>query len=170
MISKEVWKDVVGHEGEYQVSSLGRVKSFVRYPEGVILVNQVMPNGYVRARLRGKAEYIHRLVAKAFIPNPENKPQVNHIDEDKENNILSNLEWSTVKDNLNHGNRNKKMAATLSKVNSRKVRSICELTGEVSEYNSIKEASAKGFNRGNISLCCNGKRRYHKGFRWEFIS
>ncbi|APU00284.1 HNH homing endonuclease [Enterococcus phage EF-P29] len=56
MASKEVWKDVKGYEGEYQVSSLGRVKSFVRYPEGVILVNQVMPNGYVRVGLRGKAK------------------------------------------------------------------------------------------------------------------
>ncbi|QDB70522.1 HNH homing endonuclease [Enterococcus phage Entf1] len=170
MADKEVWKDVKGYEGEYQVSSLGRVKSFVRYPEGVILVNQVMPNGYVRVRLRGKAKYIHRLVAEAFIPNQSNKPQVNHIDEDKENNTLSNLEWATIKDNLNHGARNKKMAATLSKVNSRRVRSICELTGQVAEYDSIKEASYYGFSRGNISLCCNGKRRSHKGFKWEFIA
>lgn len=170
MASKEVWKDVKGYEGEYQVSSLGRVKSFVRYPEGVILVNQVMPNGYVRVGLRGKAKYIHRLVAEAFIPNPSNKPQVNHIDEDKENNTLSNLEWTTVKDNLNHGARNKKMAATLSRVNSRRVRSICELTGQVAEYGSIKEASYYGFSRGSISLCCNGKRRSHKGFKWEFIA
>lgn len=105
---KEVWKDIAGYEGLYQVSNRGRVKSLARNTtKGGILTELECRNGYVRVQTsRGNTRekfLIHRLVAQAFILNPKNKPQVNHIDGNKKNNNLKNLEWVTAKENTNHG-------------------------------------------------------------------
>ena len=112
----EIWKDVVGFEGKYKVSNLGRVKSLSRLRKSKggcdapikekILVPKQNNCGYVIAHLRGdnlnKTLLVHRLVAMAFIPNPENKKTVNHIDADKTNNHLSNLEWNTHSEQMQH--------------------------------------------------------------------
>ena len=98
----EVWKDVKNYEGLYQISNLGNVK---RISSGKRL-KPYNRKGYIRVALSKddttKHIDIHRLVAQAFIPNPENKPEVNHIDGDKSNNEVSNLEWCTRKENMNH--------------------------------------------------------------------
>ena len=104
---KEVWKDIEGYEDRYQVSNLGRMKRVIT---GRILKSGKNRGGYLYVNLCKNGKYkthkIHRQVAQAFIPNPENKPEINHIDEDKSNNVISNLEWSTRKENVNHGTRN----------------------------------------------------------------
>lgn len=110
---EEIWKDIEGYNGRYQVSNLGRVKSIItkgRYeynpPKVSILSGTIARGGYKRVLLtkNGKktAESVHRLVAKAFIPNPENKPQINHIDGNKLNNCVDNLEWVTHQENQAH--------------------------------------------------------------------
>lgn len=108
----EIWKDITGYEGLYQVSNLGRVKS-TQYFHGTnerILKPISTHNGYFRVHLRkdGKLKTfkIHRLVAEAFIPNPDNLPQINHKDEDKTNNRVDNLEWCSARYNCNYGGRN----------------------------------------------------------------
>lgn len=115
-MENEIWKDVPGYEGLYKISSTGKVKSLfrvVRFKNHTrdikekILKVTLTPDGYYRVELnkdcKGKKYPIHRLVALAFISNNENKPAVNHIDGDKTNNNISNLEWVTSKENTVHG-------------------------------------------------------------------
>lgn len=115
---EEIWNDIKGYEGKYKVSNLGRVKSKARKTKvGINNVKEILrgekilkplklTKGYLGIKLYkdlvGKTIKIHRLVAEAFIPNTENKPQVNHIDGDKGNNKVNNLEWCNCKDNMEH--------------------------------------------------------------------
>lgn len=97
-MTKEIWKPVVGYEPYYEVSSLWRVKN----KKWLIMKSNRQSKGYMQIDLKWKLFLIHRLVAQAFIPNPENKPYINHKDLNPENNNLNNLEWCTQSENLIH--------------------------------------------------------------------
>lgn len=106
-IIKEVWKPIKGYENEYLVSNLGQVKSLDRIRKNGLKKGKVLKpirhsNGYLRVHLNRKDYFIHRLVAQAFIENPLNKEYVNHIDGDKTNNNVTNLEWTTPSENMHH--------------------------------------------------------------------
>lgn len=114
---------------------------------------------------------IHRLVAKAFIPNPNNKSEVNHKDEDKTNNCLTNLEWITRKDNLNYGSRNERSSRSL--INHQSIsKSVLQysLDGEfIKEWSSTRQIERElGFLSGNISQCCNEKIKTSYRYVWKF--
>lgn len=114
---QEVWKDIAGYEGLYQVSNFGRVKSTPRArTKGGLLKPQHDRKGYIVFGLckngRNRMLKAHRLVAEAFIPNPGNLPEVNHKDEDKANNCADNLEWCTTPYNINYGTRTARMRKT----------------------------------------------------------
>ena len=110
--ANEVWKDVKHYEGLYLVSNMGRVFSLItnRY-----LSLSFTSKGYLKVKLQGRTEYVHRLVALAFIPNPEGYPQINHINEIKTDNRVDNLEWCSSKYNNNFGSRTKKATEKFSK-------------------------------------------------------
>ena len=166
----EIFKDIKDYEGLYQVTNFGNVWSLnYRNTGRAELMTPVEDTyGYLHVELwknggRKKCK-VHRLVAQTFIPNPDNLPQVNHIDEDKTNNRVENLEWKTPKGNMNHGTRNERIAKALSKPVLQ-----LSLSGElIREWPSISECGRNGFDIGNICECCNGKRKTHKGFLWEY--
>lgn len=166
---KEEYKDIEGYENLYQVSNLGNVKSlnYNRTGKERILKPIKDNNGYLFVTLCKEREHIkysiHRLVAEAFISNSDNLPQVNHIDEDRTNNNVTNLEWCTAKYNSNYGSRTERSALSRSK------QVMCIETGVA--YPSSSEAARQlGFAQTNISRCCNGIRNTCGGFHWRFVS
>jgi hypothetical protein len=173
----EIWKDIEGFEGCYQVSNYGRIRS-LRNQRGIrkvpkILKPEIMKKGYLRIPLRKnycqKHVMVHRLVAIAFVPNPLSLPYVNHKDEDKSNNLASNLEWCTNEYNENYGTRN--LRTGLSR---RKPIVVYDAKGNfIAEYPSINDAAAfYGINASRLAYYCRGlsgtKREELKGLRFEF--
>jgi hypothetical protein len=110
-----------------------------------------------------KSFYVHRLVAEAYIPNPDNKTQVNHKDENKLNNNVNNLEWLTKKENLNYGTRNIRSAKSRSKA------VYCIELNKEFESMSIA-AQELGVPIGGISKCCNGKAKTAGGYHWRYVN
>lgn len=164
----ENWKDIIGFEGLYQVSDLGRVKSFYNGKERV-LVGVKNTNGYLKVGLwkdgKVKQYRVHRLVAEAFIPNPYGLPEVNHKDECKTNNAVSNLEWCDNRYNNNYGTRTERSA----KAQSRTVHQYTLDGSLVRSYPSVMEAErSTGCNHGYISKCCNGKYKQAYGYIWSY--
>lgn len=162
----EIWRNIEGYEGLYQVSNLGRVKS-LKFKDERILKCGNNGRGYLFVGLskhnKVKHHYIHRLVAKAFIPNPDNLPEVNHRDEDKTNNNINNLEWCNHIYNMNYGTHNKRMCESLinngllkGKKHPRAKTIICITTGEIFDY--MGDITKKyGVSNSNISACCKGR-------------
>lgn len=162
----EIWKDIQGYEGLYQVSNEGNVKSLKK---GIILKVANVNNGYLAVQLwkNGipKMRLIHRLVAKAFIPNPDNLPQVNHKNEDKALNIVENLEWCSAKYNANFGTAISRRVDKQSK----QVEQFDAVTGElIRRWESTNECGRNGYTQSSVSQCCRGLRKQHKGYIWRF--
>ena len=164
----ETWKDITGYEGLYQVSDLGHVRS-LRNGKVRILKPGRNRSGHLivglcrNRKLRNFS--LHRLVAKAFIPNPLNLPVINHRDENPANNVVDNLEWCTQKYNVNYGTCGAKKAAKLSKV----VLQYDKSGNFVREWPSTMEVQRqKGFASSYISACCLGKLKSAYGFIWKY--
>ena len=159
----EVWMDVKDYEGKYQISNKGRVYSI---NSNKYLAQSKTHDGYLKVKLfkEGKArtEYIHRLVARHFLDNPDNLPQVNHIDENRENNIVSNLEWTSAKSNNNHGSHN----ARIAKAHCKPVR--CVELNRVFESAKAAEQELSIFATA-ITAVCRGERQTAGGYHWERI-
>jgi hypothetical protein len=156
-------KDVVGFEGLYAVTSCGRVWS---YRKNIFLSPFKNNVGYLVVNLKkdGKSykKLVHRVVSEAYIENPYNLPQVNHKDENKENNCLTNLEWCTAKYNMNYGT----CVDRIVEKNSMPIR--CIETGEV--FKSLRDCERKtGLSESNISKVLSGKAKQTCGFTFEFI-
>lgn len=169
---KEIFKDIKGYEGLYQISNFGNVKSLKR---NIILKPSSNRKGYLHIILyknhKSKNSIIHRLVAQAFIPNPENKPQVNHIDGNKRNNNVNNLEWVTNSENQKHAF--KLHLQTNSGNNNPRARKInqYDLNGKlIKTWNSIYEITKElGINRSSIWRCCIGKYKKSHNYIWRYV-
>lgn len=170
---EEIWKPVKGYEGLYEVSDQGRVRSIVRQVNGrgsgthkaggrmIKPFNRYAYIGIVMSKEnKARQYYLHRVVAEAFIPNPDNKPEVNHIDGDKFNNNASNLEWVSHSENGKHaykiGLRTKRGGTP-----SKKVR--VTTLGFYKDFDSIADAANFfGISQSSISRCCSGERKFFK--------
>lgn len=193
----EEWKDIEGYEGLYQVSTLGRVRSLPRKNargqqlKGRYLKPGPTTDGYLSVRPfkdgKGRSILVHRLVAQAFIPNPYNKPVVNHKNEVKTDNRIENLEWATIEYNVNYGTRTKRATESrvgqcLSEACIEKIRSaikewhrnnpspvrrkiMCVETGEV--FDSIKQAKERT-RITTISHALRGYRPTAGGYHWRY--
>ena len=182
----EEWRAVAGYEGLYEVSNLGRVRSLGRTINRMTRWGTVKPytiKPRILKPLHSQGDYcyvhlfdkdgtstnhkVHRLVAKFFVPNPDNLNEVNHIDEDKDNNRADNLEWVTHIANCNYGTRNERAAA-------KRGRQVEQLTLDgniVDEYPSISDAwRATGIHRSQIYGCINNQSNYKTagGYRWKY--
>lgn len=186
---KEQWKNIEGYEGLYQVSNYGRVRSLDRYvkhskggqkllkgKEVKTRINKT--TGYIEVGLSkdGKQTYhtIHRLIARAFIPNPNNLPVINHIDGCKINNSIDNLEWCTQQYNIQHSfntglsknNMTQEISSLGNKAHRRKVRCI----EDDIIFDSVKDAANYcGVDSARITVVCKGRRKTVKGKHFEYV-
>ena len=168
---KEIWKDIEGYYGEYQVSSFGNIR---RNGKVLKLANR---KGYrlISLRKEGKSKtmQVHRLVAFAFIPNPHHLPHINHKDENPSNNHVENLEWCTAKYNANYGTRNKRIADKLKHHPNFYIPVLCyDLNNNfVKRYESAEEAGkAVGISGSGITACCRigYNRTSAGGYKWKY--
>lgn len=195
----EKWKDIKGYEGLYQISSLGRIKCLEQHKKmyqykanrmvDMVKKERVMNlksnQRYIIVNLsnnsESKAYLVHRLVAEAFIPNPENKPQVNHIDGNKHNNRVENLEWTTASENNKHAWDNKLKIATQKQIENcrnigkygkkrdRKVKQYSIDGTLIKEWNSFTEIyKTLNYCWGTIGKCCRHQQKTAYGYKWEY--
>lgn len=185
---KEIWKDIEDFEGIYQISNLAKIKSLerivvytnkrgVQYSHHVkerILKTSRNNKGYHIVNLyknkKQKHFLLHRLVAQAFIPNPDNLPEVNHKDENKDNNCADNLHWCTRIYNNTYGIQSKEGRRKTSKFRMKKVNQY-NLKGELlMTFDGIRIAEEKtGVDNRNICACCKGKIRTAGGYVWRYV-
>lgn len=180
MSEGEIWKDIDGYEGLYKVSDKGNVYSVERRDSrgrkcgGRVLRPSYDKDGYLLVSLykngKAKKKRIHRLVIEAFVPNPNNLPDVNHRDEVKTNNELSNLEWCDAGYNTNYGTRIERIVQAQSK----KVRAVNINTGEVIRFKSTAEAERKGYDQAGVSAACRGVYNVgggnlYRGYEWYYM-
>lgn len=171
----EEWRDIKGFEGVYQVSNMGRVRSLDhitggKHWRGKILSTAVTA-GYPIVKLsKGSEKHprrVHRLVAEAFLDNPENLPEVNHIDGNKNNNRMDNLEWCTSKENKIHA-----WVTGLTKLPPAQTpRPVIQILDEkeIASYMSMEIAEIiTGIDAGTICNCCKGKRKSAGGYGWKY--
>lgn len=153
--TREEWRPIAGFPN-YQVSNKGKVMNLM---SGKVLKNRINGHGYKQVDLKGKQYKIHRLVALAFLDNPNNLPQVDHIDENKKNNDVSNLRWVTASENIRHSAHQKSC-----KINQ------LTLDGQfIRQWESSMQIEREtGYSQSSILKCCKGKRKQAYGYKWEY--
>lgn len=190
-LNGEEWRDVVGYEGLYAVSNFGRVVSyerdvFVKKRNCTKHIHPKIFKPYISLRYKGAGYYVvnlsshghrdiyylHRLIAEAFIPNPDNKPCIDHIDRNPLNNSISNLRWCTHTENMNNENTRKQFSKS-AKGNPKPTRYI-PIVGIkdniVVKFANYTDAQKSGFHPSAICRCCKGKQPHHKGYKWMYLS
>lgn len=180
----EEWRPIPGYENLYEVSNEGRVRSLrigtrIKVKENRIMCQKYDTNGYLRVNLHKdgsqRSELVSRMVAKAFVPNPNGFPEVGHNDDNKMNNTPENLYWTTQQENLVHNNLHLKKRDKRNQGGIERVKEALSIPvigtkidiGVEISYPSMQSAEKDGFKSEKISQCCSGKRGSHKGYYWR---
>lgn len=171
----EIWKDIVEFDGKYQISNFGNVRNIKNINYNLKL--EVSNCGYLRINIQRKHYSIHRLVAEAFIPNPNNLPQVNHIDGNKQNNHVDNLEWCTNSENQIHNYKVLNYKPTMlgkkgsNHIASKTIYQYSKNDEFIKKWNSIIEASKKlSICASCITNCAKGRRKSTGGYIWKYTN
>lgn len=179
----EYWKPIPGYLDLYEISSFGRVRSLERFinDRGCVYLRKSKllklsknKDGYLAVTLyksgQRKTFKVHRLVAMAFIPNPDNLPMINHKDCNPANNTVENLEWCTQKYNVSYGTANQRRSKTLQNCNhfSKPVYQYTLDGVLVRVWPSAAEAGRNGFCESHVAACCRGERKTHRGYIWSY--
>lgn len=180
---EEIWKDIEGYEGHYQVSNLGRVKSVAKKvwngysywerKERILATSQHI-TGYIHVGLsksdHRKSYKVHRLVAQAFIPNPQNKPYIDHINTIRTDNRVENLRWVDREENANNPLTRKHLSNSHEGIRHPKARPVMQLTlnGEYIKTWECMKYAERELGLKHISCCCRGKRNQCGGFKWQY--
>lgn len=163
----EVWKDIEGY-CNYEVSNAGRVRN----KKTNKFITGYDHFGYLRITLPNRNNVLkHRLVAGAHIPNPDNKPEINHIDGNKQNNDVCNLEWVTRKENVQHAHKIGLCTEHIRRIAKKFSKKVVQhsLTGEVIQvWDSFAECGRNGYSQSSVHACCNGKLSTYRGFNWTY--
>lgn len=176
-LNGEEWRDVIGYEGSYMVSSFGRCIS-LKYGKYRIMKPNLSKarENYMRyvyplyVKCKRKMYKAHRMVADAFIPNPNNYPQIDHIDGNPLNNRVDNLRWCNNTINQNNPITRRKTVATLAGHEGHYHKLAQIKNGKIIRtYVSCREAEKYGFHLSDMSKCLNGIRKHHKGYEWEWL-
>lgn len=173
---EEIWLAIKDYEGFYEISNLGRVRN---YKTGRLLRLNKQKCGYIRVGLRKKGSkqikyLVHRLVAQAFISNPYNKEEVNHLSGIRDQNNVGNLEWVTREENQQHSWKNLgRVSNAKGKTGQNNTLSMAVIKMDINgkflcEYESMNDASKEGFSVNAIANCCRGIYKQHKGHKWKF--
>lgn len=171
---EEIWKEIDGYNGMYKVSNIGRVKSVARKDsKGRFVKERILKlgrdsNGYLQAHLwkegGQKCFLVHRLVAKAFIPNPNNLTDINHISEIKADNNINNLEWCDKKYNNNYGT----CIERSRKARSKPVIQYDDQGNFIKKYSSVRSVNCDGFFHSSVLAVCKGMYKHHRGYIWKY--
>ena len=169
VMEKRIWKSISGYEGIYAVSNFGEIAALDQKGNiSKLMSPKDNGKGYKAVNLRGKMKYVHRLVAEAFIPNPNNYPCVNHKDESRDNNVAYNLEWCTYSYNSKYGTLPARKREHMIKLRGHTVQQY-DLKGNlIKSYECTKDIDDTEFNRREVYFCCIGNKMHHKGFVWRF--
>lgn len=182
---EEIWKDIPNYEGLYQASNLGRIRSLLREwkqkhysginshykKEGKIMkLRERNGNGYLYVALtknkKQKKYLVHRIIAKTFLKRKESENYINHLDCNKKNNRIDNLEWCTQSHNIKYAYDNK----TKIPPHMRKIKRMDLNNNYIDEFISIQEAGRQTkIKASNIGKCCRGKRNHAGGYKWQYI-
>lgn len=190
-IQDEIWKPIEGFEGFYEISNKGNIKSLNRVVKrgnqtmvvkGRVLHQYPNGNGYMRVQLykdkrERKKSFIHRLVAKAFVPNPHGYDVVNHLDNNPQNNNATNLEWTTLQGNMEYARLQGRMACSEERrqkiiiANKGKYKPVIGeniKTGEKIYFDHLNKVKEYGFSPGEVCNCCKGKRYSTRGYKFKY--
>lgn len=174
---QEQWKQVKGFEGIYEVSNFGNVRS-LHYRNWNIVKNLtpfINRDGYKRVCLCRSGKqlnmFVHRIVATAFIENPDNLPQINHLNEIKTDNRVENLAWCSAKENVNHGTRNERMSKAKLNTNCKAIIQLDAQGREIRRWVSLMEVNrAFGYDVGFLGRCCKGRCEKAYGYKWRYAT